>query len=595
MSYKIPRLGWLPDPLDPRDLTVRAPEVKRSLSAVMPRLSPKGAVGAAAGATSVGPLRVDLRKWCSAVEDQGQIGSCTANAVVGLYEYFQRRMTGENIEASRFFLYRATRRLLGWDGRGDTGAFIRSTIRALRLFGVPPEEYWPYKESDFDREPQAFQYAFAQNFRAIQYFRLEEKIGHLKSALDAGLPFAFGFTCFSSMFSPEVQASGIIPYPAPQEAVEGGHAVLAVGYSDSHVLFKNSWSPKWGMDGYGFLPWTFFDRERPLATDCWALLDAALIPPEEATREDIGEEEKPGKRRARPSRAERTPPLIQVVRGNDPFTEVPLRITSSGVEAAHDALRMGLRSTREEVSVRLRRLSITPSFDFTLLRQASDDLYLVGLAWDLSGRTPSLLASAAEPTKGAFRQDGAGREIRFGDGGLQVWKGAPVIGALYLNLLLVESSKGAEELSKTLHDVESIVTKSRLGTALPKQGSEVEAESLVRTEEAARLLMGEVKAALGKQGHVIPCFKGVFGADSFLHGQTDVYDQLGTVVELERALKEETRSTAKPRLTALQEMQMALVEERQRGSGKVTESPREDVLPPKTEEAAPKRPHGPRA
>ncbi|RKH39774.1 hypothetical protein, partial [Corallococcus llansteffanensis] len=107
MGYKIPMLGWLPDPLDPRDLTVRAPEVVRSMDAIMPRLSPRGAVVAAAGpvASSVGPLRVDLRKWCSSVENQGSVGSCTANAVVGAYEYFQRRTTGENVEASRFFLY----------------------------------------------------------------------------------------------------------------------------------------------------------------------------------------------------------------------------------------------------------------------------------------------------------------------------------------------------------------------------------------------------------------------------------------------------------------------------------------------------------
>nr|WP_255671984.1 C1 family peptidase [Corallococcus sp. AS-1-6] len=538
-------------------------------------------------------MRVDLRPWCSAVENQGNIGSCTANAVVGLYEYFQRRMTGENVEASRFFLYRATRRLLGWDGRGDTGAFIRSTIRALRLFGVPPEEYWPYNESDFDREPQAFQYAFAQNFRAIQYFRLEERIGQLKSALDAGLPFAFGFTCFSSMFTPDVDASGIIPYPSPQEDQKGGHAVLAVGYSDSHLLFKNSWGDKWGMGGYGFLPWTYFDRDRPLATDCWALLDAAIIPPEEAAPEDF-EEETPGKQRVRRSRTKWTPPLIQVVRGSDPLAEVPLRITPLGVEAAHDGVRMGLRSTRGDVSVRLRRASITPSFDFTRLRQASDELYLVGLAWDLSSRPPALISSAAEPLKGVFHQDGAGREIRFGERGIQVWKGAPVIGALYMSLLLVEISKGAEAFTQALHGVEDIVKKSRLGTTLA--GLESEAESLVRTEEAARLLLGEVTTALGEQGHVIPCFKGVFGADSFLQSQTDVYDQLGMVIELERALREEARSTPKPRLTALQQMQMALAEERQRGSRGVTEPPQEDVLPTKTQAVEPpKRPHGPRA
>lgn len=603
MSYKIPRLGWLPDPLDPRDLTVRAPEVARSLDAIMPRISPRGAVVAAAAgavATSAGPLRVDLRKWCSLVEDQGNVGSCTANAVVGAYEYFQRRTTGENVEASRFFLYRATRRLLGWEGRGDTGAFIRSTIRALRLFGVPPEEYWPYNERDFDREPQAFQYAFAQNFRAIQYFRIEEQIGQLKSALDSGLPFAFGFTCFTSMFTPQVRASGVIPYPNPKEGVEGGHAVLAVGYTDSHVLIRNSWGEEWGVDGYGFLPWTFFDRSRPLATDCWALVNASIVPPEEVTLEPAGQ----GMGHKRSASADgrqhrREPPLIQVVRGNDPHAEVPVRLTQAGVKTVDDGLEIGLRSTQENISVTLRGVSITPSFDFTLLKQASDELYLVGLAWDLSDQPPRLIAPAdpsdSEQLKGIFRQSAAGGEIRFGDGGLPVWKQAPVIGALYLHLLLVESTRGAEALGKALRDVQELVKESDLIPALGRLGSGVSAEPLVRTEEAAHRLLGEMTAVFEKQGHVIPLFQGVFGANAFLRGQTDVYDQLGIVIELERTREDEPRGATEPRLTALQKMQMAVAEEHQRRLNKGAE-PTAGVTPGKAEEpVAPRRPSGPHA
>ncbi|RKH62485.1 C1 family peptidase, partial [Corallococcus llansteffanensis] len=497
-----------------------------------------------------------------------------------------------------FFLYPATRRLLGWEGRGDTGAFIRSTIRALRLFGVPPEEYWPYNEKDFDREPQAFQYAFAQNFRAIQYFRIEEQIGQLKSALDSGLPFAFGFTCFTSMFTPQVKASGVIPYPTSKESVEGGHAVLAVGYTDSHVLIRNSWGEEWGVAGYGFLPWTFFDRSRPLATDCWALVNASIVPPEEVTLEPAGQ----GMGHKRSSGADvRQQPLIQVVRGSDPHAEVPIRITQAGVKPVHDGLEIGLRSTQEDISVKLRGVSITPSFDFTLLGQASDELYLLGLAWDLSAQPPRLIApadpaTASEQLKGVFQQKAAGGEIRFGDGGLQVWKEAPVVGALYLNLLLVESTRGPEELGKALRDVQELVKKSDLIPALGRLGSGVSAETLVQTEEAARLLLGEVTGALEQQGHVIPLFEGVYGANAFLQGQTDVYDQLGVVIELDRTIKDEARGDTGHRLTALQKMQLAMVEERQRGSSKGTTESTADVTPAKAEEpTAPRRRTGPHA
>ena len=44
---------------------------------------------------------------------------------------------------------------------------------ALTLFGVPPEEYWPYDVEKYDREPPAFCYSFAKNYSAIKYVRLD--------------------------------------------------------------------------------------------------------------------------------------------------------------------------------------------------------------------------------------------------------------------------------------------------------------------------------------------------------------------------------------------------------------------------------------
>ena len=148
-------MGWLRDLPDFRDYT---DENKK----VLPNLK---AIGIAQPEDIAVPAKVDLRAYCSPVEDQGAIGSCTANAVVGLVEYFERRAYGKYIDASRLFLYKATRDLLHWTG--DTGAYLRSTIGALALFGVPPEEYWPYKVTTFDVEPSAFCYAFAQDYRAI--------------------------------------------------------------------------------------------------------------------------------------------------------------------------------------------------------------------------------------------------------------------------------------------------------------------------------------------------------------------------------------------------------------------------------------------
>jgi C1A family cysteine protease len=239
------------------------------------------------------PATVDLRPWCAPIEDQGSIGSCTANAGVGMMEYFERKAFGKHIDASRLFLYKVTRNLLHWTG--DTGAFLRSTMGALVLFGVPAEEYWPYKIADFDKEPSAFCYAFAQAYRAISYYRLDppgtapaDLLNRIKTNLAANLPSMFGFTVYSSYT--QAGATGKIPYPTPKEKIVGGHAIVAVGYDDKMkikntnpgaiettgaFLIRNSWGTGWGAAGYGWLPYQYVLSG--LAEDWWSLIKADWV------------------------------------------------------------------------------------------------------------------------------------------------------------------------------------------------------------------------------------------------------------------------------------------------------------------------------
>ena len=119
-------------------------------------------------------------------------------------EYFQRRAFGKYLDGSRLFLYKVTRKLLGWTG--DQGAYLRDTMKAMVLFGVPPEQYWPYKVAKFDEEPAAFCYAFGQSYNAVKYYRLDpagtspsQALGRIKHYLAAGLPSMFGFSVYSSI------------------------------------------------------------------------------------------------------------------------------------------------------------------------------------------------------------------------------------------------------------------------------------------------------------------------------------------------------------------------------------------------------------
>jgi C1A family cysteine protease len=134
-------MGWLPDYPDFRDLTVDQENVSSRLKGLGQNDSIKemlSKTGASVTAKATIPKSVSLLSWFPPIEDQGSIGSCTANAGVGLVEYFERRAFGKHVDASRLFLYKATRNLM--HETGDTGAFLRTTMGALVLFGVPPEE-----------------------------------------------------------------------------------------------------------------------------------------------------------------------------------------------------------------------------------------------------------------------------------------------------------------------------------------------------------------------------------------------------------------------------------------------------------------------
>lgn len=280
-------LGWVRDLPSFKDYQVDQPEIKSMLAKL------KGAGSGSAPPTL--PGAVDLRPWFSAVENQGSLGSCTAHAGVGLLEYYERRACGKHIDASRLFLYKTTRNLLKW--QGDTGAYLRSTMQALVLFGVPPESYWPYDIARFDEEPSPFLYAYGSNYQALKYYRLDPPgtakstlLTQIKTNLAAGLPSFFGFTVYSSYTQASASNQGAVPFPTSADRVVGGHAVVVAGYDDSRIirnsnpgstattgalLIRNSWGGGWGQGGYGWLPYEYVLRG--LAVDWWSLISAEWV------------------------------------------------------------------------------------------------------------------------------------------------------------------------------------------------------------------------------------------------------------------------------------------------------------------------------
>ncbi len=249
MIFKVSHYGWQPDLPDQRDYRYAAPAI------VLKKL----------------PRKADLRPGCPAVYDQGELGSCTANAIGAAFEFGLIKQDAPAFMPSRLFIY-YNERVIEHSVSNDSGAMIRDGIKTVNKEGVCPEEEWPYIISKFALKPGPACYSTALEHQVLSYHRVPRELDQIKGCLAEGFPMVFGFTVYESFESAAVAGNGIVDLPAPGEHVIGGHAVLAVGYDDTsrRFLVRNSWSDQWGMKGYFTMPYDYLLNEN-LSDDFWTI------------------------------------------------------------------------------------------------------------------------------------------------------------------------------------------------------------------------------------------------------------------------------------------------------------------------------------
>lgn len=222
------------------------------------------------------PPSVDLRKYCSKVEDQGDLGSCTAHALVGALEFLEikdRELITSEVkyeDLSRLFIY-YNERVIENTVHSDSGAELRDGIKTLVKQGACLESCCPYDISKFTEKPHSNCYTEGLKHKVTSYHRILT-VNEMKICLASNYPFVFGFSVYSSFETEEVANTGIVPMPNLDEQLLGGHAVLAVGYNDKNrrFLVRNSWGEDWGgpMKGYFEIPYNYL-ADRNLSEDFW--------------------------------------------------------------------------------------------------------------------------------------------------------------------------------------------------------------------------------------------------------------------------------------------------------------------------------------
>lgn len=230
------------------------------------------------GAGLVLPPSISLLSKMSPVEDQGNLGSCVANALCASLEFLQLNSPfnfGLYSDLSRLFVYFNSRVLDGGDPDrlGDDGTTLRHAVLAIRKWGICREAVWPYVESQVSFKPSTPSYAEALKHQVLSGYRVDIKLQAMKTCLAAGYPFIFGVQLYESFMATITARSGLVPIPDPNyENYVGGHAMTAIGYDDGtqSFLVRNSWGTKWGKSGMCAMPYAYL-TDMNLTGDAWTL------------------------------------------------------------------------------------------------------------------------------------------------------------------------------------------------------------------------------------------------------------------------------------------------------------------------------------
>jgi C1A family cysteine protease len=218
------------------------------------------------------------------VYDQGHLGSCTANALGGAFEYTQMQQGLEVFRPSRLFIY-YNERVLEGTVQVDVGATLSDGIKSMIDLGVCSELIWPYDITKFAEKPSELAFKDASDHQVLASRRVPISVNAFKTMINMGYPIAFGFTVYAFFESQQMAKTGVLKLPGFREKPLGGHAVLCVGYSDTmksadgkyvgFLKIRNSWGEGWGVSGggqnggYFWMPYKYL--ESGLCDDAWVI------------------------------------------------------------------------------------------------------------------------------------------------------------------------------------------------------------------------------------------------------------------------------------------------------------------------------------
>ena len=211
---------------------------------------------------------VDLRKDFTPVRDQGEMGACSAFALVGIFEYILKKNRQPDIDLSEQYVYFNARKAEG-SAKTDAGSSLYGVIQTMKKDGVCLEHLFPYNPDNPSQEHPLEAYKDGQTRTVLRAKNVKKNLHAIKSAIYEGYPVAVSLKIFDS-FNP---IKGFIRIPSEgeiQNQLSGNHAMVLCGYNDETRFFvvRNSWGVKFGEKGYCFIPYGYIENEILLNGAC---------------------------------------------------------------------------------------------------------------------------------------------------------------------------------------------------------------------------------------------------------------------------------------------------------------------------------------
>ena len=196
---------------------------------------------------------------CS-VKNQYNISSCTATAMAGIIEYYNKEQEKVYAPMSIGYLY-GNRVFTDYKGQGFN---VRAMLKTAQKYGDAYEKDFPWNVEVpkaielYENRDKSIDESAEKN-RISSYYRVTSE-SEIKYALTQGCPILFAMKWYKSKVK-----DGILVFDKTKE--QGAHAMIIYGWNKTGWLVQNSWGSLWGVDGRVTIPY-----EEPI-TELWAVTD----------------------------------------------------------------------------------------------------------------------------------------------------------------------------------------------------------------------------------------------------------------------------------------------------------------------------------